>query len=116
MFTRGRIEAAIGQHQALHGFAPDDVRFDDFIDVGLGNVSVPDSLGIDHKIWAVFALIEAAGLVSSYSALKSAFRESLLEKFLQFRLPSGIAASSRISRRALVAAYEDVLFKLGHDG
>jgi hypothetical protein len=60
MFTRGRVEAAIGQHQALNGLAADDVRFDDFVNIGFRDVPVPHSFGIDDQIWAVFALVETA--------------------------------------------------------
>jgi hypothetical protein len=79
MFTRGCIQAAIGQHQALNWLAADDVRLDDFIDVSLGDVSVPYGIGIDYEIRAVFALIETARLVGAHFALEAAFRQFLLE-------------------------------------
>jgi hypothetical protein len=90
------------------------VGVNDFVDVSLGDVSVPNGLGIDNEVRAVFALIETARLVGAHFAFEAAFREFLFEKFLQFRLATGIATSARISRRALVAAYEDMFFKLGH--
>ena len=73
------IQAGVGQPQALDGFAADDVGFDDFIDVGVFNVSVPDRIRIDHEIWAVLALVEAAGLVGPHFAFEAAFRQFLLE-------------------------------------
>jgi hypothetical protein len=60
VFTRCGIQAALGQHQALDWFATDDVGFDDLVDVGLGKVSIPDGIGIDHEIRAVFTLIKTA--------------------------------------------------------
>lgn len=59
MFAGGRVKAGIGQHQALDGFAADDVRFDDLIDIGFGDAPVPDRVGIDDQVRAMFALIEA---------------------------------------------------------
>jgi hypothetical protein len=90
------------------------VGFDDLVDVSLGDVSIPHGLGIDDEVRAVLALIETAGLVGSYFAFESALCQFLLEEFLQLRLAGGIAASPWISGRALVAAYEDVLFEFGH--
>lgn len=60
MLARRRVEAGVGQHQAADGLAADDVRFDDFVDVGLGDVTVPHGIGIDDEVGAVFALVETA--------------------------------------------------------
>ena len=79
MFARGGIQAAIGHHQALNWLAADDVRVNDFIDVGLSDESVPYGFGIDHEIRAVFALIETARLVGAHFAFETAFRQFLLE-------------------------------------
>ena len=114
MFARCCIQAIVREHQALDWLAADDVRFDDLVDVGLGDVSIPDGVGIDHEIWAMLALIEAAGLVGSHFAFEAAFGQLLLEEFLQVRVTGGVAASPRMSRRALVAAHENVFFELGH--
>jgi len=114
VFARRGVETVVGEHQALDRLAADDVRFDDFIDIGFGNVPVPHSVGIDDQVRAVLALIETARLVCPYFALQAAFREFLFEQFLQLCLADGIAASPRIFRRALVAADENVSFELGH--
>jgi hypothetical protein len=115
MLAPASVQAIVGQHQALDRLTADDVGVDDFIDVGLRNVSIPNGIGIDNEVWAMFALIETARLVGPYFAFEAAFREFLFEEFLQFRLAAGIAASPWISRRTLVAAYEDVFFELGHE-
>jgi hypothetical protein len=114
VFTGGRVQAAVGQHKALDRFAADDVRFDDFVDVGLGDVSIPHGIWIDHEVRAVLTLVETARLVGPNFTFEAPFGQLLLEQFLQFRLAGGIAASPRISWRALVATYEDVLLKLWH--
>ena len=114
MLAGGGVQAFIGQSKALDWFASYDVGFDDLLNVSLGDESIPYGLGIDHEIRAVLALIETAGLVGSHFAFQAWFCQLLLEKFLQFRLAGWITASPGVSRRALVAAYEDVLFELGH--
>jgi hypothetical protein len=115
VFAGGSIQAGVGQHQALHRLSTDDVRFDDFVNIGLGDVSVPYGIGIDHDIRAMLALIETAGFVSTDLSLESAISQFLFEQFLQLCLAVRIAASSRISGRALIAAYEDVFFELRHE-
>jgi hypothetical protein len=114
MLAGGGVQAFIGQSKALDWFASYDVGFDDLLNVSLGDESIPYGLGIDHEIRAVLALIETAGLVGSHFAFEASFCQFLLEEFLQFGLARGIAASPRISWRALVAAYEDVFFELRH--
>jgi hypothetical protein len=114
MFTSGRIQAFIREHQARDGFSANNVGLDDFVDVSLGDVSVPDGVGIDHEIRAVLTLVETARLVGSHSTLEAAFGQLLFEQFLQFRLAVWVAASPRVTWRALVAAYKNVLFELGH--
>jgi hypothetical protein len=115
VLARSGVQAVVGQQQTLDGFAADDVRLDDFVEVSFGDVSVPDGIRIDHDIRTVLALIEATGLIGAHFALKAAFREFLLEQLLQLRLAAGIAASPRASRRALVAAHENVFFEFRHE-
>jgi hypothetical protein len=79
VFAGSRVQAPVSQLQALYWFAADYVGLDDFVDVGLGNVSVPDGVRIDHQIRAVLALIETARLVGPHFAFKAAFRKFLLE-------------------------------------
>src|ERR1700748_767474 len=64
----------------------------------------------------MLTLIQATRLVSPYAPLEAKLRQFLFERFLQFGLRGRIAASTRIARRALVAAYEDVLLELWHHG
>ena len=79
MFAGFRVEAGFGQHEALYRFAPDDVGVDDFVDVGFGDVSVPDGIGIDDDVWTVLALIEAAGLIGTHFAFEAAHGQFLFE-------------------------------------
>ena len=114
VFTGRSIEAGIGQHQACDGLAAHDVRFDDVVHVRGGDVSVPDSIGIDDKIRAVLALIEAARLIGADLALQSSLCEFLLEELLQGCLGRGVTASPRMSRRTLITADENVFLEFGH--
>ena len=79
MFARCRGEAIVGQHQALDWIASYYVRRDDFVDIGFGDVSIPDCFGVNHDVRAMFALIETAGLVRSHFAFEAALRKFLLE-------------------------------------
>lgn len=79
MFTRRCIQAAFGQPQAFYWLAADYVGVDDFFDVGLGYVSVPDGLGIDHEVRAVLALIQTSRLIGTDFAFEAALGEFLFE-------------------------------------
>ena len=83
MFTDGRIQAFFRKHQARDRFPANDVGFDDFVDVSLGYVSVPDGVGIDHEIRAVLTLVETARLVGPHFTLEAAFSQLLFEDLLQ---------------------------------
>jgi hypothetical protein len=74
-----RVEAFVGQTKAFDWLAADDVRIDDFVDVGFGDEAIPDGLRIDDKVGTVLALVEASGLIGADAAFQSAFAELLLE-------------------------------------
>jgi len=114
MRTTGRVQAGVRNQQPLHGFASNNVRFDDFIYVAGSHPAIPDVIGIDHHVRPVLALIEASGLIRSHTMFVSEHCQLLLERQLQLRLPRGIAATAWMSIGALVAADEDVSFKLRH--
>ena len=114
VFAGWRVQARVGEAKAFYRSAAEDVRFDDLVDVGLGDVSVPDGVGVDDEVGAVFALVEASGLIGADFAFQAALGQFLFEEFLQFGFGGGIAASSGMSRRALVSADEDVFFEFGH--
>jgi hypothetical protein len=90
------------------------VRLDDLIDIGFGDMSIPDGVRIHDDIRPVLALIEAAGLVGPDSPFKPSQRQLLFECFLQLRLCYRIAASSRMARGTLVPADKYMFFKLRH--
>ena len=90
------------------------MRFNDLVKIRFGQASVPYRFRINHHIWAVFALIEAPGFVGAYSCFQSTDGKFLLKHSLHLRLPFGITAAARVAEFALVGAYKNVFFKLGH--
>lgn len=114
MFAGCGVQAGICQAEALDRFAAEDVGFDNLVDVGLGDVPIPDRVRVDDDVGTVLALIEAAGLIGAYFALETALGELLFEEFLQLGFRQRIAASAGMARRALVSADENMFFELGH--
>ena len=98
----------------MHGISADDVRFDDFVDVGSIYVPIPDAVGIHDKIGPVLALVETAGFIGANFVLQATLGQLLLKFPLQFCLTLGIAAATRTIRRPLVAADKDVLLEFRH--
>jgi hypothetical protein len=114
VFAGFGVQTGIGQAQPLDRMSANNVRFDDLVDVGFGNVPLPDCVRIDDDRRPVLALVQAAGLIRPHFALQAALRELLLECLLQFGVGGWIAASPRIARRTLVPADEDMLLEFRH--
>ena len=45
MFAGWGVQAGIRQAETLNWLAAEDVRFDNLLDIGFGDVSVPDCVG-----------------------------------------------------------------------
>ena len=86
MLTAFGIEARFGELKPFHGLSPDDVRLDDFIHIRFGDVPIPDRVRIDHDVWSMLALIEAARLIGANLAFQAALRKLLFEHLLQLGL------------------------------
>ena len=86
MLTTVGIEARLGELKPFHGLSPDDVRLDDFIHIGRGDVPIPDCVRIDHDVGSMLALIKAAGLIGANPAFQAALGKLLLEQLLQLGL------------------------------
>ena len=121
------IEAGVGQAQPLDRLTANDVGFDDLVDVGFGDVPVPDGFWIDNDRRTVLALIQAAGLIRPHFALQAALRELLLECLLQLSLeqldrsiPADCPADAGSRRRKCVfrisASDDQYLKNLNHEG
>lgn len=111
--TRG-VEALVGDHQSLDRLIADDVRVNDLVNIGRGNVAVPDGFRINDNRWAVLALVKTPGFVSADGAFDSALCEFGLEGSMKVSVAGAIAAATRMIVRTLVGADKDVLFELRH--
>ena len=108
------VEAGVGQAEAFYRTAVEEVLGDDFLDVFDVDEAVPDGLGVDHDDGAVFALIEATGLVGSNVVPEAGFLDGVLEGGFEFFTAIGKAAWTRGAFIALVGANEDVVVKFRH--
>ncbi len=114
MLAVRRVDAGIAQHQPFDWFPSHNVRLDDFIHVGERHSAIPHTFRINHDVRAMFALVQATGLIRPHFSFQSALRQLLLEEFLQFRIGRRIATSPRMSRWPLVPADENMFLKLWH--
>ncbi len=114
MFAGRSVQTGVRQTEALDRFAAEDVRFNDLFDVAFGDGSVPHCVRVDDDVGAMFALVEAAGLIRAHSPLQPALGQSLFEELLQPGLRLRIAAPARMARRTLVSADENMSFELWH--
>jgi len=114
MLTAFRVEARFGELKPFHGLSRDDVRLDDFIHIGFADVPIPDCVRIDHDVWSVLALIEAARLIGANPAFQAALGKFLFEHLLQLGLGERIAASTWMAGWPLVTTDEDVSLKFRH--
>lgn len=108
------VDTRVSHHQPLNGPSADDMRFDDFVHIGQGHAAIPNCLGIDHKVRAMFALIEAPRLIGAYSPFQSALRQLLFEELLQFGFSRRIATTAGVPFGTLVPANEDMPLKFWH--
>jgi len=110
------VEAFVGEAEALDGAAGDKVLVDDFGGVFKADVAVPDGLGVDDDCPAVFALVEAAGLVDADARCEAGGLGELLNGGVELGLAVGVAGRARGVLGAGVGADKDVAFKWGQEG
>ena len=114
VFASARVDAAIGQLEALDGPVAYNVRFDDFRNVGELHPSVPDTLGINYDGRTVLTLVEASGFISPNCAFHSTQGQFCFEGPLKFGSAGRVAATTRMSFGTLITAYEDMLCEFSH--
>jgi len=107
------VEELVGQAEALNGAAGNDVLVDDFGSIFGSDVAIPNSLGVDDDGGAVFALIQAAGLVYADAWAEAGGLYKLLDGGVQFALAVGVAAGARSVGGTGVGADKDVALKWG---
>jgi len=109
------VQYGVRNQQTFDRFSAEDVRVDDFVHVGGGNMSVPNRVGINDHSWTNFALIETPGFIRAHSAVRnSTCLQLCLELDLQLAAARWAAASAWVSLRALIGADENVFLKLCH--
>jgi hypothetical protein len=110
------VEAFVGEAEALDRAACDEVLVDDFGSVFRADVAVPDALRVDDDGGAVFALIEATGLVYADAGPEIGSLHKLLDGCVEFSLAVGVAGGARRVLGTGVGADKDVAFEWGQEG
>ncbi len=104
----------LGLEQPLDDLATDEVLVDDLGDVVDGDVAVPDLLRVDDNAYAVFALVEAPGVVGAHDLRDATSRELGLEPVSHLDTALCLAGTLRVVCRALVGAHEHMTLKARH--
>jgi len=91
------------------------VLLDDFVDVGLVDVGIPDSLWVDDDHRTFIATVHASGLVDPHLAfsLEAEFADAVLGIGAKFARAAVVAACLAVL--ALVAAEKYMSFVVAHD-
>jgi hypothetical protein len=110
------VQAGIGQPQALHRTAVQQMLLNDFSHVPGMHKAVPDGVGIDHHDRSVLALVETAQLIRPDLSLQPGVLDGVLERALQLSAALAGAAWTRCAFVAFVGADEDVMLELRHAG
>jgi len=109
MGTVGIVQAAFGNQEIIEDFSSQDCFGDDPGNVLGGDPAIPDSLGIDHDVRSVLALVEAAGMIGPGQGTESGLPEFDLESFLERLEARRVAATPLVARVADVTADEYVV-------
>jgi hypothetical protein len=105
------IHARVGEAQAFHWTAIDQVLLHDLLGIAGLHVAVPHCLGIDDDRRAVFALIEAEGFVDPHSVAEAGRFGDLLQLRVQFALAVSGARGAGSTFRTGVMADKDVVLE-----
>jgi hypothetical protein len=105
------VDALVCEAKAFDGTAVDEVFLDDLLGIFGLDVAIPDGLRVDDDGGAMFALVEAAGLVDANRAGEARCLGKLLQLGMQFALSVGGARGAWGAFRTGVVAYEDVVLE-----
>ena len=114
MFAGRGVEARIGNPQARHGLVVHNMRLHDLIDIGQGDVAVPDSFGVNDYRGAMLTLIQAPSFVGPDSVADGGLGEAGLESALEIACCGGITTAARMVGSALISTDKDVLNECWH--
>jgi len=103
-----RIQALVGDPQPLYRTPGNQMFGHDLVGILRLDVSVPDSLRIDHHRGSVLALVKAARFINAHPAGQSCIFSELIQSRVQLALSIGCARRTRRIRRAGIMANKDV--------
>jgi hypothetical protein len=105
------VHTGVGQAEAFHRAAIDQVLLHDLSGIIGLHVAIPNRLGIDDDRGTVFALVEAQGLIDADSVAETGRFRELLQLGVQLALAVSCARGPRSTFRADVMADEDVVLE-----
>ncbi len=103
-----------GHEQAFHQLAFDDVSFHDLGDIGLASHPVPDSFRVNDEAWAIFAMIQATGLIGADNPLEPKPPDFLFEEGVQFHRPVRGTTPPWVFLGPFVNADENMMLESAH--
>jgi hypothetical protein len=107
------VDALVSQAQPLDRTSADKM----FLHNGCGifrlDVSIPNCFGINHNGWAVFALVEAAGLIDSHLLSQTSGFGQLLQLRMKFTFAVGRAGWPWSALGASIVADKNMVLKWG---
>lgn len=108
------VELIVRDQQIGQNFAAEDGLVDDARDIFQLDSAVPDGLRINDDGRTEFALVQTACIVCSHGCVQAPPLNFRLEKIPQRIRTVGVATASRTVRRALVAAYKNMVREFWH--
>jgi hypothetical protein len=97
--------------QAFDNLPADDMDVDDFVDIFIVDVGVPDTFRINHHCRSLFAALKAAGFVDPHFAFagQAELLDAALGVFL-CSLGAAVGATNPVARGTLVQAEKYMVF------
>jgi hypothetical protein len=111
MRARLRIDATLGQAQALDGPPADKMLLHNLRCIFRPHVPVPHGIRINYHRGSVLALVKAAGFVDPHAAVEPCFPAQLFQPRMQFALAIACARGPRRIGGTDVVADKNVALK-----
>jgi hypothetical protein len=100
--------------ESLNRTVMDQMLIDDFVNVGLVNIAIPSSLGIDHHDWTIITTIEAACAVNPNLSWPAFFQGFYFFLRVGLHLVGAASCAAGGAIFSLVYAEKDMFFKVAH--
>jgi hypothetical protein len=108
------VQADVGDHEIVQDFAAQYRLLDDPWHVLDLDAAIPDSLWVNYHCRAVFALLQAAGMIRARQRPESSGLELLLEGLSQCLIAVRITTPSLVPWRTHVATYKNMMGERRH--